>query len=104
MRDLNFEVDGQSLRKVGDFSGIIRGTKNYLKCHFSFEDNDWFGLRKIAVFENQGEPSAVMLERDNTCQVPNEVTDGTYFKVSIVGISGKDKKIITNKELINQGG
>lgn len=24
MRDLNFEVDGQSLRKVGDFSGIIR--------------------------------------------------------------------------------
>ena len=56
------------------------------------------------MFENQGEPSAVMLERDNTCQVPNEVTDGTYFKVSIVGISGKDKKITTNKELINQGG
>ena len=36
--------------------------------------------------------------------VPDEVTDGSYFKVSVVGVSGRNKKITTNKELINQGG
>ena len=34
MRTLLFEVNGQSLSKVGDFSGIIRGSKQYLKCEF----------------------------------------------------------------------
>ena len=30
--------------------------------------------------------------------VPDEVTYGSYFKVSVVGVSGKNKKITTNKE------
>lgn len=53
MRTLYFEINGQTLRKIDNFSGIIKGS---------------------------------------------------YFKVSVVGVSGKNKKITTNKELINQGG
>ena len=34
MRMLNFTVDGQRLKKEGDFSGIRAGSVNYLKCQF----------------------------------------------------------------------
>lgn len=104
MRDLNFEVDGQSLRKVGDFSGIIRGSKKYLRCVFSYKGIDWSNMRAIAVFEHNGNEYAVVIQKDGSCMVPDEVTDGSYFKVSVVDVSGKNKKITTNKELINQGG
>ena len=32
MRILNFKINGQKLEKTGDFSGIIRGSRKYLKC------------------------------------------------------------------------
>lgn len=104
MRDLNFEVDGQALRKVGDFSGIIRGSKKYLRCVFSYKGTDWSNMRAIAVFEYNGNEYAVAVQKDGTCVVPDEVTDESYFKVFLVGVTGNDRKIITNKELINQGG
>lgn len=102
MRILDFKIKNQRLSKNGDFSNIVRGTKNYLKCRFDMEDADWFGVRKIAVFENGGEECAVALERDNTCEVPNEVTDKSYFKVKLVGVKMGKITLITNKALINQ--
>lgn len=104
MRDLNFEVNGQALRKVGDFSGIVRGTKGYLRCRFEFKDSDWNNLTCLAVFESTGKESAVLIQKDRTCQVPDEITDDAYFKIRVVGAHGKTKQIITNKELITQGG
>lgn len=35
MRTLYFEINGQTLRKIDNFSGIIKGSKQYLKCHFT---------------------------------------------------------------------
>lgn len=104
MRNLNFEVDGQSLRKVGDFSGIIRGSKKYLRCVFSYKGTDWLNMRVIAVFEHDGNEYAVAVQNDGSSIVPDEVTDESYFKVSLVGVSRNDKRVTTNKELINQGG
>lgn len=103
MRTLKFKIKDQRLSKDGDFSLIVKGTKNYLRCLFTFDDPNWNGLRKIAVFENRknGE-SAVFLERDNSCNVPNEVTDENYFKVKVVGANGSTQQIITNKILISQ--
>ena len=101
MRTLNFNIENQKLKKDGDFSGIIRGSKQYLRCFFSFDGDTWNGLRKIAVFENLNGEHAVDLSRDGSCIVPDEVTDGSFFRVKMVGI-GKNTKIFTNKELVCQ--
>ncbi len=93
MRTLYFEINGQTLRKIDNFSGIIKGSKQYLKCHFTVKDPEWIGIGMVAVFENGDGTYAVAVQKD-----------GSYFKVSVVGVSGRNKKITTNKELINQGG
>ena len=104
MRTLYFEINGQTLRKIDNFSGIIKGSKQYLKCRFAVKDPEWTGIGIVAVFENNNGSYAVAGQKDGSCMVPDEVTDGSYFKVSVVGVSGKNKKITTNKELVNQGG
>lgn len=102
MRTLQFSVDKQKLSKNGDFSGIIRGTKGYLKCDFAFNSNDWAGYKVVAVFEKNKEEFAVAV-RSGSCTIPNEVTDGSYFKVRLVGAIG-DNRITTNRVLISQEG
>lgn len=51
MRTLYFEINGQTLRKIDNFSGIIKGSKQYLKCHFAVKDPEWTGMGIVAVFE-----------------------------------------------------
>lgn len=103
MRILPFTVNGQKLSKNGNFSNIIRGTKGYLKCKFDFEDGDWDWDRfnVIAIFETKDKEYGELLNADKTCMVPDEVTDFSSFKLALTGVSG-DKRIITNKELIEQ--
>lgn len=101
MRELNFNVTGQKLIKNGNFQNIIKGTKGYLQCKFVF-DIEWTKLKKIAVFESNNIEQAVVLKND-TCLVPDEITKYSCFKVRIVGILG-NKRVITNRELIIQGG
>ena len=50
MRTLYFEINGQTLRKIDNFSGIIKGSKQYLKCHFAVKDLEWTGMGIVAVF------------------------------------------------------
>lgn len=104
MRTLYFEINGQTLRKIDNFSGIIKGSKQYLKCHFAVKDPEWTGMGIVAVFENNDGSYAVAVQKDGSCMVPDEVTDGSYFKVSVVGVSGKNKKINNKQRLVNQGG
>lgn len=52
MRMLNFTVEGQRLKKEGDFSGIRAGSVNYLKCQFRSGDDDWKRSKKAAVFND----------------------------------------------------
>lgn len=101
MRTLSFTIDGQKLSKNGDFSNIIRGSKGYLKCEFSFNGNDWDKHKLIAVFRTKEKECAVLLNPDRTCMVPDEVTDSSSFTLEMVGVSS-NKKILTNKELIEQ--
>lgn len=97
MRVLNFEVYGQNLKKIGDFSGIVSGTKGYLKCHANFADNDWKRALKVAVFDE----TYLVPMYDDSCMVPYEVSDKRSFKMSIVGKNG-DMVIKTNQVLIEQ--
>ena len=104
MRTLSFKINGQNLEKIGDFSGIIRGSKRYLKCSFELVDKEWLTMTRIAVFEWGNTEYPVLLKSDNTCLVPDEVTDHSCFKVKMVGISGGSKKNVTNKEVVLQEG
>lgn len=104
MRVLNFKINGQKLEKIGDFSGIIRGSRKYLKCHFDFVDGEWLTMTRIAVFEWGNTEYPVLLKTDNTCLVPDEVTDYSCFKLKIVGVLGGSKKNITNREVVLQEG
>lgn len=102
MRILEFAVDGQKLSKKGDFSSIVRGTKGYLKCDFDLSAIDWSGYKVVAVFERRNKEFCVPVI-NGSCNVPDEVTDGSYFKIRIVG--AKDTiRITTNKVLVSQEG
>lgn len=98
MRMLNFTVEGQRLKKEGDFSGIKAGSVNYLKCQFRSGDEDWKRSKKAAVF-NDIYP--VLLDEIQSCMVPEEVSGDRSFRVQLVGQNGKTR-IVTNAVLIEQ--
>lgn len=98
MRRLLFTVDGQNLRKAGDFTGITAGSKGYLCCHFGTTDYDWLGAKKVAVFNDE---TAVALDGSMECMVPDEVTDGKSFKVQLIGQRG-NVRLKTGAVLIEQ--
>lgn len=101
MRQLFFEVDGQTLRKNGDFSNIIKGTKNFLECVFDFKGDDWIGRKVIAVFEKKSKEFAVHISLDGTCSIPDDITQEKNFTVKVVGVKG-ESTTITNRVLIVQ--
>lgn len=70
MRKLMFAVEGQKLSKQGDFSGIMAGSKGYLRCHVQLRDNDWLYAKKVMVFNDE---YAVALNADFECTVPDDV-------------------------------
>lgn len=102
MRTLDFSVDGQKLDKIGDFSNLIKGSKGYLRCKFKF-DSDWSGHKVIAVFERNKKQLPVALRSDKTCMIPDEMSQASCFKMSLIG--DKDgNRITTNKITIEQEG
>lgn len=86
MRTLTFVVDKQTLRKSGDFDGLVAGTHGYLRAQFSFS-GDWSGYRKVAVFKCRGAEYPVLLA-GNACNVPDEAAACTSFRVYVVGKHG----------------
>ena len=95
MRILDFLVNGQNIEKQGDFSGIVKGTKGYLRSRFTF-DSEWNGCKKVAVFEkNQKEYPAPLM--GNECEIPEEALTWNHFYVRVVG--EKDGKRITTRKV-----
>lgn len=102
MRVLNFKLKGQSLRKTGDFSGIMAGSKGYLKCRFQADDADWRTAKKVAIFCDD---HYAVLDSNNECMVPDGVTEGKSFKVQMAGeVTGIDRSVrmLTNPVLVEQ--
>lgn len=84
MRELAFTVSGQTLRKAGDFSGIVTGSQGFLRCRFDF-DQTWDGFAKVAAFTaGDGSEHAERIT-GGTCPVPDAVTSGDSFTVRVVG-------------------
>lgn len=110
MRILEFDVDRQKITRTKgcDFKHIVAGTTGYLKAKFNFssEGYAWNGCQKAASFWKGDEEYAVLLDNSNSCMIPDEVTDGHVFYISVTGlIKGEksDYKINTNKIKIVQG-
>lgn len=101
MRVLHFSVNEQNIKKSGDFSGIVKGSKLYLKAEFSF-GSEWSRRKAAASFFTEGKEYAVPIIR-NRCIVPDDVTDADYFRVQVVGLE-KGQIIKTNKVLVRQEG
>lgn len=101
MCELNFNVKNQKLTNTGNFSGIVKRSKQYLKCKFITEGIDWNGSKMIAVFWNNKNSKYVVQVIAGECVVPDEVTKNTNFKMKLIGING-DIRIATNSILINQ--
>ena len=91
------------MSKSGDFSGIVKGTINYLKCSFDFTGTDWNQCKIAVVFEKRGNEYATALGSDRTVTVPADMSEEKSFRVYVVG--AKDNyKIVTNKVLVKQEG
>lgn len=95
MRTLEFKVKSQKLSKLPgcDFSSIVAGSKGYLKAKFYFELNEeWNTCRKVAVFTGTDDVEVeypVLLDEDNSCEIPSEVLTRSKFKVYVIGARTK---------------
>ena len=98
-RILKFKVEGQTMQKDGDFSGLVRGSVGYLGAKFTFSD-EWKGCKIAASFWSDGKEHAVML-RQGMCEIPPEVLMHGRFYVQATGMR-QGFKIKTNKTLVRQ--
>lgn len=101
MRILKFNVKSQLIAKDPDcdFSGLVAGTKNYLKAYFTFS-SEWDNCILIASFWRGSKEYAVVIE-NNCCCIPEEVLTGSTFSVSVTG-QHKDYRITTNRISVRQ--
>lgn len=97
MKTLYFRASGQKLEATDIPNDLIKGTKNYLQCAFSFEGQDWTGCKVVAEFNG----SLAVPVTDYICNVPDEAAAKQYFKLRLIGV--KDEyRIITNEVIVKQ--
>lgn len=102
MRILTYKVKGQRLSGTGTHSGLIAGTKGYLKAQFEFDD-DWKDCVKVVSFIN-GDEYAVKLDEDNACLIPHEALTSSTFKVKVEGRRSDGYRIMTGSITERQKG
>lgn len=102
MRLLTFDVVSQCIHKDPncDFTGLVAGTRNYLRAKFTFS-SDWSDCVKVASFWRGEKEYAVMLDSENSCDIPTDALVGATFRVSVIGQS-QDYSIPTNKIVVRQ--
>lgn len=103
MRTLEFKVDGQVLKKRPgcDFSNLVANTVGYLKVKF-YCDSAWNKCKKAASFWVDDKEYAILLDRNNECDIPPEVLNSKVFYVSLTGARSDGYRIPTNKYKIRQ--
>ena len=101
MRVLMFNVDSQHITKdpTCDFTGLVAGTRNYLRAHFSFSQ-EWDDCMLVASFWRGNKEYATHIT-GGFCEIPPEALTGRTFKVSVTGQRG-DYRITTNRTLVCQ--
>lgn len=102
-RILQFDVDKQRIvrNKSCDFSGIVAGSKGYLYAKFFFVQEEWHECRKAASFWIDDQEYAVLLDENDSCEIPAEALTGDRFYVSVT-ILQDGRLIPTNKTKVKQ--
>lgn len=102
MKTLVFEVRNQGLI-MPTKCDVVAGSKGYLQAQFMFYGNDWRGCKMAASFwdSKHTKEYAVLLDKYGRCTVPDEVTDGDQFYVSLTGMK-EGFRIKTNKVIVKQ--
>ena len=105
-RILKFSIDEQLLIKEGDFSGLVRGTKSYLRAEFSFS-KEWTGCAKVAMWRDEFgtvQESTPILKVSGVwiCDIPETILELTPFYMSVIGQSQKGTKITSNEVEVKQ--
>lgn len=101
MRTLKYKVQGQNIiRDSGcDFSNIIKGSNNYIRLVFEW-DEQWKNKAKVISLRNaDGEEVNVVLQSKIVLQ--EKTTKGSIFSFQIYGKEGEEK-IQTNREYVEQ--
>ena len=106
LRTLRFKVDDLLITKDPncDFSGLVPGSKGYLRAEFDFS-SEWDGCAKVAAFYTRFDKEIchAVLEDGKSCIIPEEALKRTIFQVSVFGTNG-DIVLPTNKVEVNQNG
>lgn len=105
MRILDFEVERQRVKKSTncDFSGLVAGSVGYLRARFNFVGSDWKDCpTMIARFWVDDKEYAILLDKNNSCEIPPEVLKEKKFAVSVLGANTAYYKIETNKIYVRQ--
>lgn len=100
MPQLEFNIKGQIIRRT-DRINVVADSRNYLYAHFTFETEEWTGI-KTAIFKYNGEHYEVILTEEESCLVPHEVLEGggKNFYVSVFCgdlITANTAKVFVNK-------
>lgn len=101
---IEFDVKNQTLSKE-TFEKVVAQSKNYLKLKFNF-NNDWQTLTKAVLFETDylSEPVITKVDENDSCNVPNSVTERGICRISIIGGAEDDiKNIMTNDNVVISG-
>ena len=101
MRDLEFIIDGQIMKKdpACSFSNIVAGSKNFFRCKFNF-CREWNGFSCAAVFNAAGKVQYVPII-DCRCMIPDTITSEREYLISIIGTKD-DTTITTNSVKVFQ--
>ena len=83
---LKFYIKGQKLSRCDDLE-IAGYARNYIYVMVDF-DRHWKDLEKYALFVTPNDDKYVVrlgFGKELSCQIPNEVLTGAYFKISFFG-------------------
>lgn len=106
MRILEFDVNGQRLRKNPkcDFSGLVAGSVGYLRAKFNFS-REWDGCKKAASFILKDESGTKthedgsLIDEHGVCEIPPEILAEGEFWVSVKGVRADGPYKIGSSEI-----
>lgn len=106
-RVLFYNINGQVLSEKpdGDYSNIVKGTKNYLYASFDF-DKSWNGLYQVLEASNEYDfkNSDAVAIKNNVAMIPNSITDKKEIYIRVHGQNKLNQQICTNAIMIKQKG
>lgn len=101
MRILRYKVEGQNIIRDNtcDFSNIVRGTNNYLRLVFDWNE-DWIYKAKVISLRNaEGVETNLVVKESVVLQ--EVVTNGSMFSFVLYG-KDSTEKIQTIREYVEQ--